>query len=430
MSTVIQITVPSSSPAPASRPHLNFLDGMRGLAAVWVMLAHLQTLMISPQMEANLMFPWSWLATLGHCGGFAVAIFIALSGFCLMLPIANQTAKGRPPDLTPAWWRSYIYRRARRILPPYYAALALCWLLPVALRLLPGMHQFGSDTAAMNYGPGNMLSHLFLVHNLSPVWWNLLDPPMWSVATEWQIYFLFPLFLIPAWRRAGRLAAVAVGFFVGLLPQMLGFYPVASTTPGSFYLGIFALGMAGADLRFRDTASWERMQARVPWQGCLAALTLILIATMYLINLLPTASALRSYGSVIAHSEVGLITVCLILFCSRVDDGVRPLPTKYFNFSQASLILRCLESRVAVKLGTFSYSLYLIHYPVLDFIVKHLHGKNASPLMKVVVVGPVCIVAAMLASYGFHLLAERRVISAASRPHPTPTLAAVPSSPM
>ena len=355
MSTVIQIATQSPAPAPASRPHLNFLDGIRGVAAVWVMFTHLQNLLMPPDLEARLRFPWSWLDTVVRCGGFAVAVFITLSGFCLMLPIVSQTAKGNPPDLTLSWWRGYAYRRARRILPPYYAVLAFCWLLPLGLRVLPGMHHFGSDTAALNYGAGNVLSHLFLVHNLSLVWWDLLDPPMWSVATEWQIYFLFPLFLIPVWRRAGRLAAIAVGFFIGLLPQMLGLYPHDSPTPGFVFLGIFAIGMAGADLRFRDTACWERLQVRVSWRGCLIALMLLLIGTLSLLNGkllndLPLMNWLRSYAGAITLAEVGLITVCLILFCSRTDDGIQALSRNYFN---SSLILRYLEFSPRREIGNF-----------------------------------------------------------------------------
>ena len=207
---------------------------------------------------------------------------------------------------------------------------------------------------------------------------------------------------------------------------MLGLYPVASTTPGSFYLGVFALGMVGADLRFGDPARWERIEARIPWRTVLIALTLTLIVPMYLFNFLSSASALRPYGGILAHSIVGLITVCLILLCSRRRDRI-PLDPSGDVSHTTPLIVRCLKSRVAVKLGTFSYSLYLIHYPVLDFIVKHLHGEKASPLMKLIVVGPACVVAALLASYGFHLLVERQFMSAAALPRSSSAPIPVPS---
>ena len=58
-----------------------------------------------------------------------------------------------------------------------------------------------------------MASHLFLVHNLSEGWIFKIDPPMWSVATEWQIYLLFPV--RSAWSTEWIAAAIAAGFAVG-----------------------------------------------------------------------------------------------------------------------------------------------------------------------------------------------------------------------
>ena len=52
-------------------------------------------------------------------GHLAVDVFIVLSGFCLMLPVARSG--GALADGA----RGFFVRRARRILPPYFAAFTI-----------------------------------------------------------------------------------------------------------------------------------------------------------------------------------------------------------------------------------------------------------------------------------------------------------------
>ena len=42
---------------------------------------------------------------------------------------------------------------------------------------------------------GSLLSHLFLLHNLNASWIYDFNGTLWSIATEWQIYFVFALLL-------------------------------------------------------------------------------------------------------------------------------------------------------------------------------------------------------------------------------------------
>jgi len=127
-------------------------------------------------------------------------------------------------------YRDFIARRARRILPPFYAVLGLCLLL---IGLLPVMRTAGRNEewhSAVPVSAGGVLSHLFLLHNLSPLFWKQTDYPSWSIGLEWQFYLFFPLF-VWMFRRGHPLLTVLAALVVTLgtravaarLPSAAGF---------------------------------------------------------------------------------------------------------------------------------------------------------------------------------------------------------------
>ncbi len=88
--------------------------------------------------------------------------------------------------------------------------------------------------------------------------------PMWSVATEWQIYFIFALVLLPLYRRFGTVSTVVFAWGIGVLPLLL-LPPAANLVQACpWFLGSFALGMAGAALSV-GPASAARGRRRMPW---------------------------------------------------------------------------------------------------------------------------------------------------------------------
>jgi peptidoglycan/LPS O-acetylase OafA/YrhL len=169
-----------------SAKHLPFLDGIRGIAAIYVFLHHAVAISISfdpLRGTKHLLLQWT------QYGQIAVAIFIVLSGFCLMLPVADLQSNFR------GGLPRFFYRRARRILPPYYAAMALSlFLIWMCGPLEPSRQQLSHTT---------LIAHLLLLHNVNADWNHAINGPMWSVATEWQIYFVFALVLLPIQRKFG-----------------------------------------------------------------------------------------------------------------------------------------------------------------------------------------------------------------------------------
>ena len=84
-----------------------FIEGIRGLTALYVVIHHIWLRLVTTDKLDNLPTVFH-LFKLGHA---AVAIFIVLSGFCLMLPVIQQAERTLP--------LAFFLHRARRILPTH-----------------------------------------------------------------------------------------------------------------------------------------------------------------------------------------------------------------------------------------------------------------------------------------------------------------------
>lgn len=376
---------PATASAPVPRLRLLFLDGLRGLAALYVMLAHVYSITAygdDGRLSASLPPAFVW-ATRGLCfPHYAVAVFIVLSGFCLMLPVSRSQDGTLPGGLL-----GFAKRRARRILPPYYVVLTFVLLILFAShRLVKHTGGGATDLSAADIG-----THFLLIHNLFSRFSMQIDIPMWSVAWEWQIYFFFALLLLPVWRRVGSLWTLALALALGFLPMAV--LPAASnfTWTAPWYLGLFALGMAAADALCRPDSGPFRLLHNARFlsvsSGILAA-GLVVLATVQ-----P-----RWFGDFywLGDLYIGLFAALLILACAQASKP-----------NALTAVVRGLESRPLMTLGAFSYSLYLVHFPILIKLQDILHKHGASHLVQFFVLlcigAPLCLGLAYL----FHLAFER-----------------------
>lgn len=199
---------PAPDPTPAA-PHLQFayLDGIRGLAALAVSLFH----------------TWLFIGlsgrTRGPPTGLTIHRAVELLGAGVHRPvrIRAHVAGGELPGLT---FRGGIPGLSGSPgapdLPPYFAALGLFLVLIAVVPVLGRPGTRWDDKIPVD--AGTLLSHLFLVHNLQPEWaYKILDGPLWAIATEWQIYFVMALVLLPVWRFAGPWVAVSLAVLGGYM---------------------------------------------------------------------------------------------------------------------------------------------------------------------------------------------------------------------
>ena len=227
------------SARPAARLH--GLDGIRGMAALFVVLHHCWLLSF-PGYPSNT-GPW-WLGWLVY-GHFAVVVFIVLSGFSLAIAPSGSGWQLRSV-------REFARRRAWRILPPYWAALAFS--LAVAWWVVAQPNTHGADGEVRGRATGSSSRTSF--GSPSP------NGAFWSIAIEAQLYILFPLLLLVRrrWGAAIMLASMTaiVVMTAALAPHDAHVDMLMRLTPqfaALFTAGIVAAGILVASDRVR----------RLPW---------------------------------------------------------------------------------------------------------------------------------------------------------------------
>ncbi len=377
--------ISESDKSTQQRLRLHYLDGLRGLAALYVVMVHINRYMGEDPVFLQLIGK-----TLRY-GNFAVAVFIVLSGYVLMLPVARSQSG----HLSRGLW-DYIQRRSRRILPPYYAALLFSLLIAIIVLGLIKFFNFQWHESP-EYGefhpffsPVDVITHLLLIHNLSRDTLGSINAPMWTVATEWQIYFFFPLLLLPIRRRFGLFSAIISAFLIALVPFYLlnGFLEPAHP----WFLGLFALGMAAADIGFSQKPHLTAMRKSLPWG---------VLAPIFFVVALITEWQGLGLDRWIGDSFCGLAAASLLMYCTKlIVEGKKAPP-----------VLQLFENRWAVALGGFSYSLYLTHGVVVTVLGNFLLNLQLPPIKFIAIFYVLAMPLSLLIGYWFYLVFERPFMS-------------------
>jgi peptidoglycan/LPS O-acetylase OafA/YrhL len=303
-----------------------------------------------------------------------VDIFIVLSGFCLMLPLV-QSGTFALKTL------QFFYRRAMRILPPYYLAMLFSLVL---ISFFIGKPTGTHWDNALPVTTKSVVSHLLLMQDAVGEDASI-NHVFWSIAVEWRIYFFFPL-LIMIWRARGPLWSTGIAMVGGLALQFILFKTIGAGLTFC-YLGLFSLGMFGAGIAFGDTPLLTQWREKIPW-GWLVSLGWVPAMLIRETN--------SELGKVMSDVTVGLWAFALLVAASR-QTGER-----------AGWLGQTLGWRPLAFIGTFAYSIYLIHAPLIQLLWQYpfraLQGHHV--LMTLVLFFPgVPIILAV--SYVFFVCCER-----------------------
>lgn len=351
------------------------IEGLRGIAAISVLLYHLG-LGASYQV---LIGPVSILLTLLDQG---LTLFFVLSGFLLFRPFVTTLMEDKAlPSI-----RRYARNRLLRIYPAYVVIFVVTGLIFAAAFIKGSTHGLGPDNIGRITDPVQILANLALVQMLIPSFVMTGLPVSWSLTAEVSFYII--LALIALWsarliRRGASKTAVLCGFPVGMIAlgvgvTLWGYKATLGLSPAA--AGDFAFGQNWTAVLLRSVLG----QADLFGYGMIAAVVVAKlhdrevhrVSTGSKIVLLLAAGLLELTGFTLLRpllSNMSGVAAALILLAVVLPSS------RHGNANRAAKVLEWLPFRFT---GLISYSLYLWHLPILLWLISHdmLFGSNARSM--------------------------------------------------
>jgi peptidoglycan/LPS O-acetylase OafA/YrhL len=348
------------------------VDGLRALAALWVVAFHMRAFSGAHLTGAP------GFDMLIRSGSTGVSLFLVLSGFCLYTPYAAGR-QGRFSTM------HFLARRCGRLLPAYYASLCVT-LLVIAVAAGP-LGLLRLDAAGVVW---QAVAHGTMIHTFFTGTFYAVNGAYWSLGLEWQLYLALPLLIVGV-RRMGLPRTIALAVAVNVVYRLAldvasrqGWVGGALATdvlpnqlPGRW--AEFALGMVAAELYATGSVGRWAVPAR--------RLGLAIVPV-----------ALLTSGGALSHLLFGTVFFTLLLV---VLDG-RSRPS------------RVLSWRPLAFLGTMSYSLYLVHQPIVEAVANVLRGHGASP-STTFLIEVVSFPAVLAVAWVLFALVERRTVGESAR---------------
>ena len=359
---------PKQAVRTSSSQRLPSLDGLRGIAAMVVVVHH--ALLTWPVLYAQYTGPnresatWWLTFTPLHitwAGREAVTVFFILSGIVLVLPYLGPKKVGT--------WPGYLVRRIMRLYPPVAAALVLSAVLVAAF---PRNPVAGATTWYSRHDVDVTWSGFF--HDLVLIdGTGMINSVLWSLRYEVAFSLLLPIVVLVVRRMPRRLwFTLPASLALVVLGQYSGSHWAA-------WLSIFGVGVAlamGMDDMRRLAACIERSALRgVIWTFLITASIALMLAEWIFRGLhVPTATWVVNTPPMVTLG--GALACFIVLGCPAAN--------------------RLFSGRFLQWAGRISFSLYLVHEPVAVSIASLVTPGTIGTVLTVLGTCAVSVVLATL----------------------------------
>jgi len=354
------------------------LNVLRGLAALYVVIGHCRWLLwegytngfkLHPEIYSMIDKIFVYGFSLFAYGHEAVMLFFVLSGFVIHYSTYNQSLKAVRFNVL-----SYLGKRIKRIYPPFLVALLVTWVLDrIGMNLGYAIYSQQTQFSVINQSIHADHSLLTLLGNFSMlqtlytlVWGS--NGPLWSLMYEWWFYILYiPVFFI------NKKQSFVSAFLIGLMFIVSLYIPRETykwITVFNFFFAWY-LGVIAADIYLGRLAG-NRLRIQLG----------IFIVAVFAIATYKMGSAyMRDY-----YVAFGFV---ILLYLS-------------LNYYIKLKVFKSLE-----WISDFSYTLYVIHLPIVVLMSGWLQRKynGALPIHFGYVFLAIGI--SLVSSWALHLLVEK-----------------------
>lgn len=391
------------SPGDLSPPQRDAFTGLRGLAALTVVAVHVQHLATPPE-PVHIRFVSAILSTLPA----AITVFFVLSGYLVYRRFARAHAEGRQVDV-----RGYASRRLVRIVPTYWFVLFTCGLVFPAAQVLGAD---GTIEITRLTDPVVLLIDALMLQAYMPSTVSTGIAAAWTLTTEVTFYAVAALVGIGAgalisrrsprwliWLPPALLVVVGIGVKLLDLAGVFGAGPLHHLTLLSFPFNAdafgFGMGLAVAEVLY---AGRQRTVAGQPWQR-FAAGGVVLAPAVFIAGMVLAAP----YAVMTLIAAVAATTVMALIRFPRpgADSHVTAL----------------LGVPWLVRVGFWSYALYLWHGPIIRVAAKAGLTQPGAGGFVVNLVGVLAV--SLVLSALTHRWLEIPVLTLARRGEPRPRAA-------
>lgn len=331
------------------------LESLRGWAILLVVVFHYFGILLDNNAAGANSLPESssLLLRLAGAGNTGVTLFFVLSGFLLVQPFIHAHKRNEMVSIS-----RFYEARLLRILPLYYLAVLVAWLV------------------TSNAG-GALKALLFI-----PVGFQLFpfSVPWWSLCTEMQFYLLLPWIMLALRYQTSRRLVITAGSVWLLLNCLhatqsgpLGFLASDSWQSSLFGRGPAFLigGLCGWVYQDSRFSIFSKSPRRVTAFFIFLLLGMIFLLQWYgKMGQRPALEALPIY-----HNVEAVLWGGLLLFSLHLPEWLKPL---FIN-------------PVFKHFGMISYSLYLVHVPIQFYLIYPVKEEGlttqSEPVMLAAILG-------------------------------------------
>lgn len=328
--------------------HFYFVDALRGIAALWVVLYHavqekrlaLLTSVL-PHWFVDVVFNW---------GSLGVAIFFVLSGF-----VIAHSLRAAKIDL--AYFERFSLRRIARLTPPYYVSIIIVLAFALLSSYIKG-EAFAPGKEPLSFP--RLLAHLFYLQDFFHL--KHINDVYWTLCIEIQFYLVFCALLgLAQWLNYS---------------WNLPFSRAVVFVPAAFLAAVFPMGV------FEDNGSTFLFLPL--WYG-------------FLLGVFAYWSWHDKLKPMYFYFYSALLLTAGVVNSTKFAIGCSLCAILLLEAGRANCLHVWLKWRSLQFLGHISYSLYLTHTPIYGAVfflsIKLLHHNALSEAF--------CLLLGILVSVGF-----------------------------